>query len=247
MRDAIVTPEKNCQYFYYATNAAKKCGLKYVETERQRDNLNLIDERIWDVTEDRKQCEKPRLWILQGFDHLLPLEVFVLDTGLVFLDTLDCLCPFLLCQEPSICWGIREQEKEEYCRDQSKCPCDDHKPLPWFESSGVYVQGTVADETRDDLSSSIHEKPVTNTSRLLLPCVKHGADDHETCCDATFTHPKDETNSEEAGKILASSVTAQSDSPYEDIQAHPFTDGKPLQPQVLGKFEGEITEIEYCS
>jgi hypothetical protein len=50
--------------------------------------------------------------------------------------------------------------------------------------------------------------PVTNTSSLLLPRVKHSTDDHETCRDGTLTHPKDETNGEETGKALASSVTA---------------------------------------
>jgi len=32
-------------------------------------------------------------------------------------------------------------------------------PLPWFKSCGVYVQGSKADETRDDLSCNVHECP----------------------------------------------------------------------------------------
>ena len=61
------------------------------------------------------------------------------------LDTLNCFSSFIRGQKPSICWGVREQEtaqswidhgvtrrqgcsQEEYCRNEGKCPCDDHKP-----------------------------------------------------------------------------------------------------------------------
>ena len=30
-------------------------------------------------------------------------------------------------------------------------------PLPWFKSCGVYVQGTKADETRDNLGCNVYE------------------------------------------------------------------------------------------
>lgn len=46
--------------------------------------------------------------------------------------------------------------------------------------------------------------PITNTSRVLSPGVKHGTDYHEARGDTTFTHLENETNSEETRKVFAS-------------------------------------------
>lgn len=89
--------------------------------------------------------------------------------------------------------------------------------------------------------------PITNTNGLLISGVKHGTDNHEARRDGTFTHSEDEAHGEETGKVLASCMAAQSNSPDEYVQArdaasedaepdqnvhhmpHPFSDGKPLQ------------------
>ncbi len=46
--------------------------------------------------------------------------------------------------------------------------------------------------------------PITDTGRLLSPRIKHGTDNQKARRDRPFTHPKDETNDEETGKVLAS-------------------------------------------
>jgi hypothetical protein len=46
--------------------------------------------------------------------------------------------------------------------------------------------------------------PITNTSRVLRPSVKHRTDNHEARRGGTFTYPENETKSEETGKVLAS-------------------------------------------
>ncbi len=46
--------------------------------------------------------------------------------------------------------------------------------------------------------------PITDTSRLFSPCVKHGTDNHKAGSDGTFTNSEDETTSKETGKGLAS-------------------------------------------
>jgi len=48
--------------------------------------------------------------------------------------------------------------------------------------------------------------PITNTSRVLFPRVKHGTNDQKTRRDGTFTNPEDEASSEETSKALASCV-----------------------------------------
>jgi hypothetical protein len=46
--------------------------------------------------------------------------------------------------------------------------------------------------------------PITNTSCVFSPGVKHGTDNHKARRDGTFTDPENETNYEETGKVLAS-------------------------------------------
>jgi hypothetical protein len=46
--------------------------------------------------------------------------------------------------------------------------------------------------------------PITNTSRVLLPRVKHGTDNQESRGDGTFTYSEKKPNNEETGKVLAS-------------------------------------------
>ena len=50
--------------------------------------------------------------------------------------------------------------------------------------------------------------PISNASSLLCPRVKHGTDDHKARSDGALTHPEDETNDEETGKVLASGMAA---------------------------------------
>ena len=50
--------------------------------------------------------------------------------------------------------------------------------------------------------------PITNTGRVLSPRVKHRTDNHKARRDGTFTHPENETNGEETGKVLAGRMAA---------------------------------------
>ena len=45
--------------------------------------------------------------------------------------------------------------------------------------------------------------PITNTSRVLFPRVKHGTDNQESRGDGTFTYSEKKPNNEETGKVLA--------------------------------------------
>ena len=45
--------------------------------------------------------------------------------------------------------------------------------------------------------------PVPNTSRLLTPRVKHGADNQKARRNGPFAYPEDETTNKETRKILA--------------------------------------------
>ncbi len=49
--------------------------------------------------------------------------------------------------------------------------------------------------------------PITNTTCVLSPRVKHGADNHEARRDGIFTNSEDKTTSKETGKALASRMT----------------------------------------
>lgn len=59
--------------------------------------------------------------------------------------------------------------------------------------------------------------PVANTSSLFCSRIKHGADNHKARRDGTFTHSEDEAGGEETGKVLASGMAAQSNSPDEYV------------------------------
>jgi hypothetical protein len=61
--------------------------------------------------------------------------------------------------------------------------------------------------------------PITNTDSVLSSRVKLETDNHEARSDKTFTHSEDESDGEEAGKALASGMTAQSNGPDECVQA----------------------------
>ena len=54
---------------------------------------------------------------------------------------------------------------------------------------------------------------------MFSPRVKHGADNHISRRDGTFTDSENETNDEEAGKILASRMATQSYTPDKYIDA----------------------------
>ena len=61
--------------------------------------------------------------------------------------------------------------------------------------------------------------PISNSSRVLSPRVKHGTDDHKTCGDGTFTDSEDETKDEKTSKVLASRMAAYKNAPDEHVQA----------------------------
>src|ERR1700761_3072941 len=64
--------------------------------------------------------------------------------------------------------------------------------------------------------------PIANTNSVFSPCVKHRADNHKTSCDGPLTHTKDESSNKEAGEVLASSMTAQGNSPDKNVQTRAY-------------------------
>ena len=64
--------------------------------------------------------------------------------------------------------------------------------------------------------------PITNTSSVFSPCVKHRVDNHEPRCDGPLTHTKNESNSEETSEVLASGMTAQCNGPDENVQTESY-------------------------
>ena len=60
--------------------------------------------------------------------------------------------------------------------------------------------------------------PITNTGSVLPSRVKHQTDNHKARRDGTFTHAEDETNDEETGEVLASSMATKGNCPYKDVQ-----------------------------
>jgi hypothetical protein len=70
------------------------------------------------------------------------------------------------------------------------------KPVPIIEP----VRG----QKRSERRLTIVLTPITNTSCVLAPRVKHGTNNHEARRDGTFTNSEDETTSKETGKVLAS-------------------------------------------
>jgi hypothetical protein len=61
-------------------------------------------------------------------------------------------------------------------------------PLPRSKVLRMSVQNAIADETHDDDSDPIHEKPEADSPCLFLPCVEHARDDHESRCDGSLKH-----------------------------------------------------------
>ena len=61
--------------------------------------------------------------------------------------------------------------------------------------------------------------PITNTSRVLPPRVKHGTNNQKSRRNGPFTDSENETNGEETGKVLASRMATQSNTPDEYVQA----------------------------
>lgn len=61
--------------------------------------------------------------------------------------------------------------------------------------------------------------PVADSQGLLLPCVEHRADDHETRRDGALTHTQDEAHRKQTTKVRACSVQTQSGTPNENIDA----------------------------
>lgn len=55
-----------------------------------------------------------------GEDALFLLERLVFHTGLVVPNANYDLDPFLWGQEPSICWGVGEEEPEKYRSDEGQ-------------------------------------------------------------------------------------------------------------------------------
>ena len=111
-------------------------------------------------------------------------------------------------------------------------------PLPGLKLLRLDMQDTEADETRDNLGGTVHKDcpsknerasaaiglrrgrtPVTNTKRLFLAGVEHGADDHETRRDGALAHAEDKPDREEATKVLARRMRAERDAPRENVNA----------------------------
>ena len=86
--------------------------------------------------------------------------------------------------------------------------------------------------------------PISYPQRLLRPRIEHSRDDHESGRDRTFAHAQDQPDGEQAAEALARSMTAESDTPDEDVDAHPFSDGVPLEGEVLRVLEDEVAEVE---
>jgi hypothetical protein len=80
------------------------------------------------------------------------------------------------------------------------------KPVPIIKS----VRGEKWSERR----LMIVLTPITNTSCVLSPRVKHGTDNHEARRDGTFTNSEDETTSKETGEVLTSRMATLSNTPY---------------------------------
>ena len=68
-----------------AVDTPQKCCLQRGKSEGVDDNLALVQEGVRDVVECREQSKEPGLWVQKRFDHLLPFEMLVLDSGLIFL------------------------------------------------------------------------------------------------------------------------------------------------------------------
>ena len=64
--------------------------------------------------------------------------------------------------------------------------------------------------------------PITNTSSVFSPSVKHRAGNHETRCHRPLTHSKNESGSEETSEVLASGMTAQRNGPDENVQTKAY-------------------------
>lgn len=113
--------------------------------------------------------------------------------------------------------------------------------------------------------------PVSNPQSLLVSSIKHGANNQETGRYRTFAHTQDQADNEEPCKILAGCVCTKGDCPYQNVKAddnkklkhiyeltsrncymyayipHPFSDGKMLETEILGKLESQITQVENCT
>ena len=70
------------------------------------------------------------------------------------------------------------------------------RPVPLIKP----VRGEELNERR----LTIFLTPITNTSYVLSPCVKHRTNNHEASRDGTFTNSENKTTSKETGKVLAS-------------------------------------------
>ena len=113
------------------------------------------------------------------------------------------------------CGMYVQRAKADKTRDNSSCRVYEClrgsrkeielKPTPIIKS----VRG--ASEKRSErrlIIVLIDLTPITDTSCVLSPRVKHGTNNHEARRDGTFTNSEDETTSKETGKVLASRMTA---------------------------------------
>ena len=100
--------------------------------------------------------------------------------------------PFLRGQEPSICWGVREEEPEKYRGNEGQDAGNGNQPLPGFKTWGVDVGAAEGKQAQEDDGNAVHEDwergsgeiisesnkhtPVSSPLDLFNTCIEHGGD-----------------------------------------------------------------------
>lgn len=90
-------------------------------------------------------------------NSLFLLECLIFNTGLIALDTNDDLDSLLWGQEPSIGWGIGEEEPEKYRGDECQDTGDADQPLPGLEARSLNVCTAEGHEAQEDDGKAVHE------------------------------------------------------------------------------------------
>ena len=136
---------------------------------------------------------------------IVPAMIISLVKNEYFGEMLNLVVPL---PRLKLCGMYMQRAKADKASHNLTCQCNVYECLQtvnWFDSKPIPAIKTVLkSEQEEQIAVMTVLTTITNTSRLLFPRVKHGADDQEPRSDATFTYSENKTNGQEPEEVLAS-------------------------------------------
>lgn len=167
---------------------------------------------VWNGACQLNEKESPAFHIEKTLDHLVDLELVVLNAGHVLLDSDDGLASVFIAEKPGIqrvVWKPVEKKKgpdnrdgaenEKYSLGTSGIDHDRRTLLSYLPWSNAFdMPNAVRKQPTEDTGDSDSLEPDSMAEGLLRSLVPHRNDDTEARCNGSFSEAEEETDSDDA-------------------------------------------------